>query len=277
MSKKELIEAIEDLHKQIDDSVDELERAALEAQEAIYKEIIKQIEYFEIRDGRYIVNQDFKRRFAILENKMTDALGDIYIPAVSEYLNIYTTIEQTNVALQKSYNDLVVDIKTLTPARKTVYDAAEHYLSKGLKDVYVQPAKYLLMQHVTTGITIKDSRRVLDRWNDGDKVGDITPVPNLAKYSVQLSRDAAYQYNGAINGIIADQYGLDKFIYVGDIIEHSRPLCRHLVNLDRDIEMSELPEILKKYPQGLYPGTNTGNFIQRRGGYGCRHEAFPVR
>lgn len=276
MGRRDLIIRIEELHKFIDDSVDELEKAALEAQAAIYKALLQEIERFQISDGRFVVNQSLPHRLAAIESKMESILGKLYIPKVSEYLGVYKTIEETNISLQKSYNDLSVDIKLLTPARKTVYETAKHYLSEGLRDIYIQPAKYLLMQQVTNGISIKDSRKVLSDWDKGKAIGVTHPMPNLGRYAVQISRDSAYKYNGAINDIIATQYDLKKFIYVGDVIEHSRPLCKHLVGLRRDIELSEMPSLLKKYPQGLYPNTTKDNFVAVCGGYSCRHTAMPV-
>lgn len=276
MGRRDLIIRIEELHKFIDGSVDELEKAALEAQADIYKALLQEIERFQISDGRFVVNQSLPHRLAAIESKMESILGELYIPKVSEYLGVYKTIEETNISLQKSYNDLSVDIKLLTPARKTVYETAKHYLSEGLRDIYIQPAKYLLMQQVTNGISIKDSRKVLSDWDKGKAIGVTHPMPNLGKYAVQISRDSAYKYNGAINDIIATQYDLKKFIYVGDIIGHSRPLCKHLVGLRRDIELSEMPSLLKKYPQGLYPNTTKDNFLAVCGGYSCRHTAMPV-
>lgn len=277
MTRTQLLTKIQELHEAIDSTVDEVEKAALEAQKAIYEVLVNQIERFEITDGRFVVTQNFAKRIAIVEEKIENILGNVYAPSVKEYLNVFSTIDDTHISLHKSYNQLEVDKKLLKPARMMVYNMAEHYMTSGLKEIYVQPAKYLLMQQVTQGITIKDSRKILDKWNEGSTVGDVTPVPNLASYSSQLARDAAYQHQGAINEIISGHYNLDHFIYTGNIIEKSRPLCRHLIWLQRDIALSEIPALLTKYPQGLYPETNEGNFITRRGGYNCRHEAFPVK
>jgi hypothetical protein len=133
------------------------------------------------------------------------------------------------------------------------------------------------MQHVTTGISIKDSQRILNNWNKGETVGNVRPVINLQRYATQIARDSSYQYHGAINEVIAQEYKLDSFIYTGDLIRDSRPLCQHLVRLRRTIKLDEMPALIKKYPQGLYPNTSKKNFIQLRGGYNCRHSAFAVK
>lgn len=254
--------------------------AAAQAQEEVYKLILDLINQFEISDGRYVTNQNLSRRIGLLEKKIKDILGDIYTPSITEYLSTYRTIEETNIALHKSYNQLVVDVELLSPARKTLYNQAAYYLKDGLADAYIQPAKFLLMQQVTGGISLKDSQRILKKWNDGELTQGLhngRQTPNLTKYATQVSRDTLYGYYGAVNEIIAKEYDLSAFIYTGDIIEDSRPMCRHLVGLKRPIELEEMPALIKKYPEGLYPNTSSKNFIQLRGGYSCRHGAFAVK
>lgn len=278
MTRAELQYRINELHEKIEKSVNDLEKAALKVQEYIYIYLLGQLEQFELSGGRFLPQQaNFAKKIAEIETAIEQQIGQVYAPSVAEYLDIYSTIDDTHIALQKSYNDLVVEKKLLTPARMTIYSMAEHYLTTGVRTVYGQPVKYLLMQHVTNGITIKDSRKILEKWNSGETVGDVAKVPNLAAYSSQLARDAAYQHQGAINEIIAGKFGLKYFVYVGNIIRDSRPMCKHLIGLQRDIALSEMPALIAKYPQGLYKDTNESNFIQKRGGYNCRHEAFPVR
>lgn len=277
MNKEELKGKLDELHEIMDNSIDLVERSATEAQKQIFKAILDLINRFQVEDGRFIVGQDLTARFAALSKKIEDILGDVYLPSIKEYLSTYSTIEEVNISLQKSFNQLEVDLDILTPARKTIYNNAKHYLSEGLADGYIQPAKFLLMQQVTTGISIKDSQKIIENWNDGETVGNIRPAVNLQRYATQLARDSTYQYHGTINEIIAQRYDLESFIYTGDIIEDSRPLCRHLIGLKRAIKISEMPGLIKKFPEGLYPNTSTKNFIVYRGGYSCRHSAFAVR
>lgn len=277
LNKEQLLKELDKLHELIDGSINSVTDAAVESQQLVYEAVIDLVNRFEITDGRYVVNQNLAARMAALQKKMESILGDVYLPSIREYLSSYRTIEQTNISLQKSYNDLKVDVELLSPARKTIYNQAKYYLTEGLADAYIQPAKYLLMQHVTTGMSIKDSQRILSKWNDGETVGTVKPAINLQRYATQISRDSAYQYNGTINEIIAKEYELDAFIYTGDVIRDSRPLCRHLVGLRRTIKLEEMPPLIKKYPQGLYPDTTKENFLNVRGGYNCRHSAMAVR
>lgn len=257
------------------------------AAEAIQKQVSKIVRdvvlSLEIKGGRLVREQDFLRRLAQIEIKINQVLGSSkYTQPIADYLSEISTIEQRNIAMQKKYGDLIVDVEKLTPARKAVYQQAKHYLSgAGLNEAYVQPAKYLVMQQVTTGMSIKDSLELLKKWDEGKLTdGKQTmgrQTPNLQRYATQLSRDMMYQYNGNINNIIKDEYALDAFIYTGTIVKDSRPLCRHLVGLNREIKFDELPELLNAYPQGTIPGTNKDNFAIYRGGYSCLHGVLAVR
>lgn len=264
----------------MDGSIDLVTDAATEAQELVYQAILDAINQFEIADGRYVVTQNYSRRIAILEKKIKGILGDIYAPSITEYLSSFTTVEETNIALQKDYNQLEIDTKLLTPAKTAIYTQAEYYLKAGLADAYIQPAKYLLMQQISTGISIKDSQRILKKWNDGDLTGKLTSgrqTPNLQKYATQVSRNVLYQYHGTINELIANEYDLKGGIYTGDIIEDSRPGCKYLVGLKRIIHIDEIPGVIKRFPEGVIAGTTKENFPVYRMGHSCRHSWFAVR
>lgn len=276
--KKELLKLI----AFINDEVGKLSQISLDAQEKIFKLIIDEINRFEIKDGRYVVNQDYAKRIAIIEKKMRVILEGNYVPSVIEYLGSYSTIQDRNLALHKTFNDLLVEMDLISPARKNLYEQAEYWLLKsGLTDGYIQPAKYLLMQHITTGISIKESERVIKQWSNGEladgQLASGRKAPSLDRYAPVVAQNTAFQYHGTINDIIRKEYDLDAGIYTGPLVEKSRPLCIHLINLDRPIMLDELEPLIKKYPQGVIKGTNKENFSIYRGGYKCGHLWYPVR
>lgn len=265
----------------MDDAVSRVENAATKAQEQIYKLLLAEINNFEINDGRFIVGQDYTKRLAIITKKINAIIGSVYTPSIKDYLGHYSTIDEITLGLHKSYNELVIEKSLLTPARRIVYDQAEYFLTNGLADAYVQPAKFLLMQQVTTGITIKDAQGILKQWNEGNLVsGKLTSgrqVHRLQAYSTQISRDSIYGYQGTIQNIIAKEYDLSHFIYVGNLVRDSRPLCKHLIGLKRKIDINEMPPLIAQFPDGLYPNTTRKNWYINRAGYNCTHAAFPVK
>lgn len=272
---------LSDLTTVMDNSVESVHNASLRAQQLIYEALAEQVLRFDISQGSFVYGQDFSQRFAIIDKRIKSIINREYIPNVKGYLREYKTIEDTAVNLHKSYNQLQIDKAKLEPAKRAVYDQAEYYLTEGLADAYIQPAKYLLMQQVASGATVKQAQSLLKNWNDGEitsgKLTSARPTPRLQAYSLQIARDSMFQYNGVIQDIIGKEYGLTKFIYVGDIIADSRPFCRHLVGLKRKIDIEEIPKLVETYPEGLIPNTTKNNFPVVRGGFSCRHSVMMVK
>lgn len=281
MTLAEFTAGFKDLHQTMDASIEGVTTAGETTQRLITKAVIDAINRFEITDGRFVVNQDYAARLQALERKLNGILGKQFLPAVRDYLPTYKTIEGTTIGLQRGYNEIKADIQTLiSPARRAAYDTASYYLRDALKDAYLQPAFFALGQQVVSGAGLNDTVELLERWDEKGLPRELNAgrqTPNLRQYATQIARDTMYKYQGTINERIAGEYGLTHFIYVGGIIEDTRPLCRHLVGLRRKISLDEMPKLIRTYPEGLYPDTARDNFIAVCGGYSCRHSANPVR
>lgn len=130
--------------------------------------------------------------------------------------------------------------------------------------------------------TISDSgvakvARIITKWNNGTQnTFQGLKTPNLAQYVEDNAANGIMLAAGAYTNLAAKEFNMDGFMYVGDIIKDSRTLCKHLVGLDRNVRFTELPLMLENMPDGLYPNTTKDNFMETRGGYNCRHFAFPV-
>lgn len=281
MNIQELRTAVRELLSYMDRNVSEVEYAATQAQQRIFNLLFQSLDSFNIEDGKFVIGAPYAHRISALTREIERILESTYRPAITQYLNAYSTLDQANATFQLSYNELEVNVSKLTAARQTVYSQASYYLNNALAEAYIQPAKYILMQQVTTGATIKDAQRILRSWDAGKlsdgRLASNRPSPNLQRYSTQIARDSIYKANTAINEVIAREYGLDHFIYVGSLVEDSRALCRHIVNEDRIMSLDEMPALIKKYPQGLYPNTTKENFINVVGGFSCGHIAVPVK
>lgn len=273
----DLRDALVTLSNTMDESIDAVQVASTKAQERIYELLLRRMLELDYQQGLLNPTQPLAQKIARIEGEIQYILGELYTPRITEYLDTYQIVEDRNISLQKGYNELVIAKSLLSPARKVVYDQAEYYLMDGLADAYVQPAKYLLMQAVTNGLSLKDAKSLLKNWNEGKMAtgGQLTsgrPTPRLQTYSTQIARDSIYQYNGTIQNIIHEKFELTKGVYVGGLVKDSRPACKYLVGLKRKIDIDEIPAVLEKYPQGVIPGTTKKNFSVRRCGYGCMHQ-----
>lgn len=281
MTEAELKQRLSQLTTYMEGTVDSLDVAATKAQQQIFQLLIDEIDNFDSKDGSFIPNQPLAAKFAKIQQQIEAIIGRIYQPALQDYFLAYDRVENETLALHKSYNELTVAKTNFTGARRAVYGQAEYYLLEGLADAYIQPAKYLLMQQVATGCTIKSARSIITNWDKGTldtgRLASDRHAPRLQAYATQLARDTIYTYNGTIQDIVKERFNLDKFIYVGGLVKDSRPFCRHLVGLNRKIDIKEIPQLVIAYPNGLRPNTTMANFLEVRGGFQCNHLAMPVR
>lgn len=266
----------------IDGNIDKVAEISATLQERIYKLLLSRLQQFDTVDGRLVATQDYRRRILDIERRMEEILGQKnYKEAIGSFLNSFEEIQDRNVLLQRTFNQLEVAKSTLTPARLLLYEQAKDALVPALNSNYVQPAKMLLMQQITAGATLSESETLLKNWNQGElnsgRLANGVKAPALDKYATQIARDSSYGVHRNINNIIKEKYQLERFVYVGDEVKDSRPFCKHLVRLNRVIELTEVPPLVNLYPDGLYPNTSKRNFMQVCGGYNCRHQAMAVR
>lgn len=266
---------------QMEDGITSFVNIAELTQEAIYTLLQNELATFDIVDGRFVQNQPIARKISIIERRINEILAQRYNPSVANYLSVYDIVDTGVKYLHKEVNDITVTDNDIKNVRASVYNQAEVYLTKSVADAYVQPAKFLLMQTVTHGQTIKQAQSMLKNWNDGElgngKLATGVRNPRLQAYAGQIARDSLFQYNGTIQDNIGQRYGLKNFIYVGGLVKESRPFCRHLVGLKRKISIDEVPRLVERYPEGLVPNTTRENFPTYRGGFNCLHNVMMVR
>lgn len=161
MSIDELYRRLISLEELMNESVIGVNTSATEAQEVIYKALLVATDTFDTEDGKLVSTQGLATKMARIERAMYEILDAKYLRNLEPYFSIYNTVADTSIRLQKSYNDIEVTLRELTPQRQAIYGQAEYYLTDGLADAYVQPAKYLMMQQVAAGVDISMMRTAL--------------------------------------------------------------------------------------------------------------------
>lgn len=290
MNLREVERELRRLTELMDGTTDGVLRAAQRSQQLIYQVMMDQLNAMDVEGGRLVPTQNYAGKLAAITRAMDDILGREFAPALSAYLRSFDTIDETAVKLHRNYNQIKIEIEDFNPVRKSIYKQARDLLTDGLAPNYKDPAKYMIAQAATTGMTIKQARSMLTNWNEGNLaeggyLATNQPTPRLSTYAGQIARDSIFSYNGAEQELIRQNYGMDKFIYVGQIIKTSRTFCRLLVaERGRKIGFDELPKFKKQaaaidgksLPSGMIPGTNRQNFCTRRGGYMCNHNILVV-
>lgn len=265
----------------VDGRIELIEKSSLTTQQSIYAMLNDEILKFEISQGQYVVGQDLRKRLAIIEGKINAILGsEQYTIPMREFLTDFTTIQDKTIDMFRTVNDLELELKELLPAKQIIYEQARDALTKAVAPEYVEPLKKLIAQNVMQGRSITDTVKQLEKWDAGElssgRLANGTPTPNLQRYAVQMARDSAYSVQRTTNNIFKDRFNLTKFIYAGGLVKDSRPLCRHLVGLNREISLDEMPPLIALYPSGLMPNTTKENWVIVNGGFSCRHISHSI-
>lgn len=246
----------------------------------IEREILAGVEKYMDKFGRSGGKFNPKERPFSLINGIKKEIGRIiansdYPSAVDDYLVSFDKISQNVVAIQKNINGIRVEASLYNDLQKALVESVkDDLLDAGVNAKFADPIKKILFNQINTGADIGETKKLLDIMiTGGDKDGV------LSRYAGQVARDAAQQYEGHINQVIKNEFGLKAIAYVGSIVTDSRKQCRHWVDMGiiKDEDLQKEIDWAYANGSGMIPGTTPENFIINRGGYNCRHTAYPVK
>jgi hypothetical protein len=192
-----------------------------------------------------------------------------------KFLTNFDLLEEANISLQETVNDVKIQRKTLGRVRAAMVDfTINQMVGNGLKASLILP--------------VADSLKLAAIGNASyletvDKLGDILggtdeTVGAFSRLATLATRDSFYQYNGLINSEIAKQFDYNAYQYIGSLVEESRPQCDRWVEMEY-ISFDELESEIQwafDNGSGMIVGTVPDNFAMFRGGYNCRHICIPV-
>jgi len=221
----------------------------------------------------YLVNSEDTLNALIKVKNYLDAQieTDEYKTIVTKYIDNIEEIDNLSKKVQLAANGLTIDpIKLLGKERKYLIDTVRFMLGEsGYKGDILQPLINSVTQSVLTGGGLKELENTLKAQLTADRL----------RYTKTAARDGLSAYYGTQNQLIAAEYDLGYYLYIGTIKESSRPFCRHVINdMDGIIPKDELPALINRYKgtSGFRPNTTPANFAIIRGGPGCMHQAIPT-
>lgn len=105
----------------------------------------------------------------------------------------------------------------------------------------------------------------LHRVYNADRLGN-----NLRRYATTYATDSLNQFSASLTIATANEQGIDRFEYYGDIIRDSREFCKKHVG--KEYTREEIDRIWA----GSWAGKSPGDPFLVRGGYNCRHQWLPI-
>lgn len=242
----------------------------------IYDRVITYLDKFGRTGGKFKAKE---RPFSLIngiKKELKDIIGKSdYISAVDDYLVSFDDISTNVSIIQKEINNLRVRPALYNDLKKALVEQAkDDLLEAGVDARFGDPIKKILFTQINIGADIGETKRLLDIMITGKDKDGI-----LSRYAGQVARDAAQQYEGHINQVIKNEFNLTSIAYVGSVVKDSRKQCRRWVDMGTisDKYLQKQIDWAEKNGSGMIPGTSPENFIINRGGYNCRHTAYPVR
>lgn len=254
----------------------------------IRDKIMKILDGLDTSGDKFTPDMTNRAKLASIQAEIEQVLKDAgYFKAANIYIRDLAKITENTIALHSNLNKINPNKTDLTNLQKVYADKAVSLMSEGGLSVnFVQPVTDVISEALSFGYSISDTRESLSNMIVGneDKVG------KLKSYLTTTARDTVTQLQGAQHKAIQQAYELNYIRYVGSIIKDSRGQCRHWKQMQyiavKDLQ-AEIDEAFKKQDRkfeedgakwgGMIEGTNADNFIIRRGGWACRHQAIPVR
>lgn len=238
---------------------------------------------------------------AVLEDIIYNEVKESdYEENISKYLELISAIEGSISSEQMERNKIkAASIKDMWHSEqqrqvmidKVIYDLGQ----EGMKNVFVRGIADAVRDanffNLPLDAAIEKMQKILIE-------DDYT-----TRYLKTTVGDALAEYAGAIEDKVSEVYELNTLLYIGNVIETSRPICEHLrADLGGRISREQLKKTLDKYcpngipsdkrityttvsgekhnarmGAGMKEGTFVSNFGQMRGGHRCRHKGIWVR
>jgi len=247
------------------------------------KQVVDWINKFRTTSGNLVRSKENLARLGSFKtslNRFLEKAG--YNVMVSGFLENFDEIGANTQLAQQELNGLDITKSFLNPFKRyAVNNVVAAMQGQGLNVNLINPLKNELLIAVNQGSSLTDVVTSI--------AGQLTTSEArqgvLKRISLQASRDALLQYDGVVNEAVRKSYKLDALLYVGSIVKDSRLQCEEWVNFEENgkkglILFEQLEEQIlfaENEGTGMIPDTTPENFCQNRGGYNCRHIAYPVR
>jgi len=266
-----------------DKALEILQKRFAKVEPKFVKQVVDWISKFRTTSGNLVRSKENLARlgsFKTAINRFLEKAG--YNAMVAGFLENFDEIGANTQLAQQELNGIGITKSFLNPFKRyAVNNVIAAMEGQGLNNDLVNPLKGELLIAVNQGSSLTDVVTSI--------AGQLTTSEArqgvLKRISLQASRDALLQYDGIVNEAVRKSYKLDALLYVGSIIKDSRPQCERWVN---ETKNGKLGLILFEDLQseidwadnngtGMIPDTTPENFCQNRGGFNCRHIAYPVR
>lgn len=267
-----------------DKALTKLNKRLVGVEKRFTKDLLAWVNKFATKEGggfsQSQANLDRVKKFKKNAEKFLLKAG--YYAALDDFYLAFGDIARANKQVHKDLNGINVKSNIITTAKSfAIQETTRNMEGAGLNQAFINPIKDALRKRVSFGASLSDTIKALK----GNLLTSTERQGALKRYAIQISRDALGQFEGELNEAIRVEYDLDGILYVGSLVKDSRWQCERWVNFTKNgkrglLRFDELTgeiRIAENQGSGMIPNTTPESFQQNRGGYNCRHTAYPVR
>lgn len=221
---------------------------------------------------------------AKIKSKLSNIiLNDNYKKAVDKYLDGYSTLDKINESYLSTFDGFNAD-KALYQSVKdlSIQTTKNSLLDTGLSEGVVNPLVKGITDVVSGGGTYKDLLNFVGVTIKGDDKN----LGSLAKYTSQISTDAAYQYNRSYVAAVTNDLKIKWYLFEGSERKTTRYFCHlrkggfftkaEIEHWGKTPSLWISPDPKKWKGGGRIVATNSSNIFTLLGGYNCEHIPIPV-
>lgn len=262
----------------IDAKLDRLEsvpNAFLSSMERIQKskfdDIVQLLDMLDYSGGNLVVSEANLLRVEALVDEIKGVLtGSEFEKAVGQLMNEFDEQAVLNYAYFESIDDAfaIPQISTAIVKQRqagtiaSLLDSTNQYLSN--------PTREALSASIQSGASrqeLIDTLRFLVQGNE-----DIDG--RLLRSTRLVVSDAFALSDAAVSESIAENLGLEWYLYTGGLIDTTRPFCK--ARNGKFFHKTEIESWASLTWNGKMPDTTEKTIFLTRGGYNCQHSLLPV-
>lgn len=275
----------DDVQKQLDEAISQLEKAAGSSQDDALNKIIALTKDLELSNGNIKATATNFKIIGKIKNAISDAiLSTSYADAVTNYARAFNGVADSQDRFYKQVEGYKPSEFNKQVRQDAIGRAVNALTETGLDANVVNKVEDILKNSTATSARYVDVIKQLTEFMSNTNAGEGT----LLRYVKTIAVDSINTFSRSYNEVITNSIGFDWFQYVGSLRETSREFCVKMVEM-RYFHKSEIPDILKgnlpngekvalndntDLPKGMKAETTTSNFRTLAGGFGCQHSIF---
>jgi hypothetical protein len=267
---------------------DDLIRNTKLAERYIYDALMQIFKNVDISNGKLSSTPKAEDFLASLDARIFQALaGSGYKNSVNEFMSNYDQISENVISLHSALKNGNIPPSAVNPIKRLeVSKTLANLTEQGMYKDFINPVRQGLYRNILFGATVEETEKLITEYVVSKPLTD----SKLVKYVGQVAADSLRQYDGSLNQSVKNNLGLNGIQYAGSLIRDSRAQCIKWVGMAQlsDEQLQEEIDfalnggsyfVAGKYKKcsGMIPGTTPSTFLINRGGYRCRHRAFPIR